>query len=95
MNLVFVGVHDSRIGRCGAMRAYVLVRFEADYSRQVISDLRRLKGLISADLVTGPYDAVVAIEAADMNEIAELVVAGIGKIPGIASTITCQSVEAY
>ena len=45
--------------------------------------------LISADLVTGPYDAVVAIEAADMNEIAELVVDRVMKIPGIASTITC------
>jgi hypothetical protein len=57
------------------IRAYVLIRFEAGCNRQVISDLSRLKGLISADLVTGTYDIVVAIESTDMNDIAEIVVA--------------------
>ena len=75
------------------MKAYVLVRFEADSNRQVISGLSKLKDVISADLVTGPYDAVLAIEAPDMNEIAELVVDKVSKIPGIASTITCLSIK--
>ncbi|MFC1956866.1 Lrp/AsnC ligand binding domain-containing protein [Chloroflexota bacterium] len=77
-----------------AIRAYVLVRFEADSSKQVINDLRRPKGVVSADLVTGPYDAIILIEATDINEIAELVVDKIVRIPGIASTITCQAIKA-
>ena len=77
-----------------AIRAYVLVRFEADSSKQVINDLRQSKGVISADLVTGPYDAIVLIETTDINEIAELVVDKVMKIPGVASTITCQATKA-
>ena len=76
------------------IRAYVLVRFEANSSRQVITDLRRSKGVVSADLVTGPYDAILLIEATDINEIAELVVDKVMKIPGVASTITCQAAKA-
>jgi DNA-binding Lrp family transcriptional regulator len=75
------------------MRAYILVRFEADNSRQVIGDLSKLKDVISADLVTGPYDAIIVVEAKDLNEIAELVVAKVSRISGIASTITCQAAK--
>ena len=75
------------------IRAYVLVRFEAGSGRQVINDLRRSKGVISADLVTGPYDNIVVIETADMNDVAEFVVNKVSSIPGVASTTNCLSLE--
>ncbi|MFC1957174.1 Lrp/AsnC ligand binding domain-containing protein [Chloroflexota bacterium] len=78
-----------------AIRAYVLVRFEADSSKQVINDLRQSKGVISADLVTGPYDAIVLIEATDINEIAELVINKINKIPEAASSMTCLAIQSH
>ncbi|MFC1956895.1 Lrp/AsnC ligand binding domain-containing protein [Chloroflexota bacterium] len=76
-----------------AIRAYILIKVEAGGIRQVIRNLRRLKNVISADLVTGPYDAIVVLEATDMNEIAELVVDRITRIPGVASTITCLAIK--
>lgn len=76
------------------LRAYILIKAEAGDARRVLEALSRLKGLISADLVAGPYDAIIVVEAIDMNEIAELVVDKVAQIPGVASTITCQASKA-
>ena len=45
-------------------RAYVLIEAEAGQVGSVISALRELTGVSTADPVTGPYDIIVTIETA-------------------------------
>ena len=75
------------------IRAYVLIKIEPSSSMKIIRSLRKLKAIILADLVSGPYDTIVVIEAADMNDVAEFVINEVSSIPGVASTITCLALE--
>jgi DNA-binding Lrp family transcriptional regulator len=77
-----------------AIRGYILIEVEAGNGRQVIEALRRLKGVESADLVTGPYDVIVIVEATDMNETADLIVDSVIGMPGVISTTTCLAIKA-
>ena len=76
-----------------AIRSYILIKVEPGSSKQVIGALRKLKDVISADLVTGLYDAILVVEVTDMNEIAEFVVNKVSSTPGVASTVTCLALE--
>jgi DNA-binding Lrp family transcriptional regulator len=42
----------------------------------------------------GPYDAVVTIEAQDINHLGRLIATEIHPIPGVLDTITCLVTEA-
>lgn len=77
-----------------ATRGYILIKVEVGNGWRVIEALRRLKSVKSADLVTGPYDVIVVVEATDMNETADLVVDGVIRMPGVASTTTCIATKA-
>ena len=51
--------------------------------------LRSVKGVQSADLVTGPYDVIAVLEAPDMRVIGSLVEQHIHTISGVNRTVTC------
>lgn len=76
----------------GLARAYVLIEAEAGQVGQVISALRALSGVRTADPVTGPYDIIVTIETADQRDIGRLVMNEIHGVEGIKRTITCLAI---
>jgi uncharacterized protein with GYD domain len=43
----------------------------------------------SVEMITGPYDLIVAIEAANTNEILTAVMSDIRPAAGIRDTVTC------
>jgi DNA-binding Lrp family transcriptional regulator len=47
----------------------------------------------SADIVTGPYDVVVRVEAASIDALGRLVVSKIQAVEGITRTLTCPVVR--
>ena len=52
--------------------------------------LAGLAGVLSAEYVTGPYDVVVRITAADsMSELQDTVVPTVQQVTGITRTLTC------
>jgi DNA-binding Lrp family transcriptional regulator len=45
--------------------------------------------LVSADVVTGPFDVIVRVEANDLDQLAGWVTDKIQAIDGVQRTITC------
>lgn len=75
------------------MHAYVLVQTDIGSSAPVAAAVRGLAGVIRADEVTGPYDVIVQVEAADVVALGRDVIAPIQATPGISRTLTCPVVE--
>ncbi|MDO8750442.1 MAG: Lrp/AsnC ligand binding domain-containing protein [Dehalococcoidia bacterium] len=75
-----------------ATKAFILIETAVGKSRDVISALRGLDGIISVDVVTGPYDIIAVLEAPDLNSIGSLVTSRIHTIGGIQRTVTCLAV---
>ncbi len=75
------------------MKAYVLVTVRAGQLRDVVKQLRKIKGVIEAHMTFGPYDAVVVVEARDLAELGELTASSIQPIPGVERTLTCLAVD--
>jgi DNA-binding Lrp family transcriptional regulator len=84
---------DEPAGTDAAVRAYVLVQTGVGQSATVGERIRGLDGVRVARDVTGPYDLVVEVEAAGMDELGRLVVGQVQAIPGITRTVTCPVVN--
>lgn len=72
-----------------AAKAFVLIETAVGRSREVVAALRGLKGVISVDTVTGPYDIIAVVQGETLNEIGDLVTGKIHPISGISRTVTC------
>jgi DNA-binding Lrp family transcriptional regulator len=69
-------------------RIYLLVNVLPGKDMPVRDTLRGIKGVMSADVVTGPYDIVAVVEAGDTEEIFDKVIKKIRRIKGITRTET-------
>jgi DNA-binding Lrp family transcriptional regulator len=76
------------------MKAYVLINIRPGDLRDVIRQLKKVPGVVDANMTFGPYDAVAVIEANDINQIGKLISSEIQPIPGVTQTLTCLAVEA-
>lgn len=72
-----------------ATRAFILIETAVGKTRDVVTSLRQVKGMKTVEAVTGPYDVVAVIEAADLNSVGETVTQNVHTVPGIVRTITC------
>ena len=75
------------------MKAYVLINIRAGELRDVIRQLKKVPGVVDANMTFGPYDAVAVIEASDINQIGKMISSEIQPIPGVTQTLTCLAVE--
>lgn len=75
-----------------AVRAYVLIETEVGKAGGVGQGVQKVKGVRSADTVTGGYDVVATIEAADLDAIGA-VVRQLHSVPGIRKTTTPLAVR--
>jgi DNA-binding Lrp family transcriptional regulator len=76
-----------------SVRAFVLIQTEVGRAAHVASAVRDLKGVVSADDVTGPYDVIVSTEAPTMDDLGKMVVSQIQAVEGITRTLTCPVVQ--
>lgn len=72
--------------------AYVLVQTTVS-AGHVAQEIRSVDGVESADDVSGPYDVILRISAADMDALGKLVVSKIQAVEGITRTLTCPIVQ--
>jgi len=70
-------------------KAYVLIETQVGKTKQVVEAIRKLEGVASVDVVTGPYDAIAILRAETLNDIGELIVAKVHPVAGISRTVTC------
>lgn len=71
------------------MKAYVLLKIRVGEVGAVVKQLRRVDGVVEADMTFGPYDAVAVVQAEDINRLGNLVYLNIQPVPGILETLTC------
>ena len=72
-----------------ATKAYVLVETAVGRSSGIAVALRGMPGLVSVDVVTGPYDVIIVLEAGSLGDVAELVTEHVHTIGGVVRTLTC------
>jgi DNA-binding Lrp family transcriptional regulator len=75
------------------VNAYILIQTEVGKAAQVAKEVASIKGVTSAEDVTGPYDVIVRAEARNVDELGKLVVAKIQAVDGITRTLTCPVVH--
>jgi DNA-binding Lrp family transcriptional regulator len=73
--------------------AYVLIKTEPGETGNVVKKILKIKGIISAYAIAGPFDIIALAEAEDFNAVGKMVVAKVQKITGVSQTITCQTVD--
>ena len=75
------------------VRAYILIQTQVGSAGEVARDVGRIKGVTSAEAVTGPYDVIAVFEARNLDELARLVVGKTQSIDGVTRTLTCPVVR--
>ena len=75
------------------VQAYILIQTEVGKAAQVAKEVAQIKGVASAEDVTGPYDVIVKAEARNVDDLGKLVVAKIQAVEGITRTLTCPVVH--
>ena len=75
-----------------AAKAFILIETVVGRTKEVASTLQQLKGVKSADCVTGPYDMIAVVEGENLTEIGMLVTNKIHPVAGIARTVTCLAI---
>ena len=73
-------------------KAFILIETSVGKTKEVVSVLKKMKGLKSVDTVTGPYDVIAVIEGENLNDIGDLITGEIHAIAGISRTVTCLAV---
>ncbi len=76
-----------------AVQAYILIQTEVGRAAAVAEAISSLDGVEKAEDVTGPYDVIVRVQAAGVDELGKLVVARIQGVEGITRTLTCPVVH--
>ena len=75
------------------VQAYILVQTNVGKAAEVATAIGAIQGVTLAEDVTGPYDVIVRAEAADVDQLGQLVVARVQKVDGITRTLTCPVVH--
>ncbi|MDQ3762896.1 MAG: Lrp/AsnC ligand binding domain-containing protein [Actinomycetota bacterium] len=75
------------------VQAYILIQTEVGKAAAVAAAVASLPGVASAEDVTGPYDVIVRAQAADVDQLGQLVVARVQNVEGITRTLTCPIVH--
>jgi DNA-binding Lrp family transcriptional regulator len=73
--------------------AYILIQTEVGEVGPVATEVAGIKGVASAEAVTGPYDVIARAEARNLDELGKLVVRRVQDVPGITRTLTCPVVH--
>lgn len=74
-------------------KAFVLIETAVGRNKEVANALKKLKGVKSVDVVTGPYDIIAIMEGESLNDIGDLVTGQIHPITGISRTVTCLAIK--
>ena len=76
-----------------ATKAFVLIETAVGKTKEVVDTLRKVRGVVSVDAVTGPYDIIAVLEADNLHAIGDLVAREIHTTAGITRTITCMAID--
>ncbi len=72
-----------------AAKAYVLIRTAPGLTKAIYSSLKLSPAVRSVEMITGPHDLIVTIEAATPCQILTTVINDIRPAAGVRDTVTC------
>ena len=75
-----------------AAKAFVLIETVVGRNKEVVTTLKKLEGVTTVDIVTGPYDVIAIVEGETLNDIGDIVTTKIHPVAGIARTVTCLAI---
>jgi DNA-binding Lrp family transcriptional regulator len=75
------------------VQAYILIQTEVGKAATVAEQIAGISGVTLAEDVTGPYDVIARVEAANVDDFGRLVIAKLQDVPGITRTLTCTVVH--
>lgn len=73
--------------------AYILIHTEVGVVGPVAAEVSEIKGVASAEGLTGPYDVIARVEARNLDELGKLVVRRVQTVPGVIRTLTCPVIH--
>ena len=76
-----------------ATKAFVLIETTVGKTKDVVSALHKVDGVTSVDVVTGPYDVIVQLDAEDLDQLGQCITAELQAIDGVQRTTTCLAVS--
>jgi DNA-binding Lrp family transcriptional regulator len=71
------------------VEAIVLVQVKVGRSSAVAQAVGEIGGVTEAYVVTGPYDVIVRMEAASLDELGQMVASRLQAVEGVSRTLTC------
>jgi DNA-binding Lrp family transcriptional regulator len=75
------------------IEAFVLIQAGVGMPSGVVRAVSSIQGVRTAEAVTGPYDVVARVEAANIDALGRLVVSKIQAVEGVSRTLTCPVVR--
>ncbi len=80
------------------VESYVLVKISTQmelygFNRSVVQKISSLKGVESADLLFGDYDAIIKLNVPKIHDVENIVIEEISMIEGVESTVTLLCVD--
>ncbi len=75
------------------VQAYILIQTEVGRAALAAATIAEISGVATSEEVSGPYDVIVRVDAADAAHLTENVVPQIQKVDGITRTLTCPVVQ--
>ncbi len=75
------------------IEAYVLIQTEIGKAAKVVAEVKEIPGVTRAVVVTGPYDVLVDVAAADLDSLGKLTLSEIQAVNGVSRTVTCPVVH--
>jgi DNA-binding Lrp family transcriptional regulator len=73
--------------------AYILIESLPGKAIELTNIIKGIQGVKTVHLVTGPYDVIAFVEAADLKSMGEVIVKRIQSTGFVARTLTCITVE--
>jgi DNA-binding Lrp family transcriptional regulator len=70
-------------------KALVLLTLEPETGSTPIEKVRKISGVLEADLLYGPYDAYALIEGLNSGILQGIIIEKMRQVDGIRSTLTC------
>ncbi len=70
-------------------KAFILIYTKTDKRNEVVTTLRQIEGVKTADSVTGPYNVIAVVEGERLDEIGNIVTGKIQRVPGVSRIVIC------
>src|SRR6266508_5645318 len=71
------------------VQAYVFIQTRVGMGPRVVREVGRIRGVLSSEGVTGPYDGIAYAEGPELDDVGRLVATQIHAVDGIVRTVTC------